>query len=195
MVNTRMTDENYSVLQTVEKIFGTKTTVRHYLDEKQTGMIDLATAENSPREGVNSYATIGLSDYPFGSLPGGISLGVEIVAASYQNFELFPKIITDCALSIIHSQVRFHPGAVFKNVISLHFPDFDMKHILFVPPYGWEQEFLTLELLSKQVAWLMALPISEAEWKFYKETESGDLEDLFEEQQIDVFDLKRRSVI
>jgi antitoxin YqcF len=70
-----------------------------------------------------------------------------------------------------------------------------MKHILFVPPYGWESEFLMLDLPSRKVSWLMALPISDAELKFFHETESGELENLFAEKHIDMCDLNRKSVL
>ncbi len=191
----RSTGSNKIVCETIEKNFGGKSAMFSILAEDMQTSIDMIAAENGPQETINSYATIGLSDLSIGLILGGIPLGIELVGACQREFQKFPNIIAAMAFDIIHSKFRFHPGAVFKNAIPPVYPDFDMKHILFVPPYGWDQEFLTLELPSKQVAWLMALPISEAEWKFYKETESGDLEELFEKKQIDMYDLKRTSVI
>ncbi len=143
------------------------------------GQVALTSSRpNCPRKGIDSFATVGLSDRSIGMIMGGIPLGVEIVGACKQTFAKFPDILADCAMTVLNTQVKFHPGAVFKNSIMAHYRDLDMKHILFVPPYGWEQDFLTLDLPTKKVAWLMALPISDAELKFFNETESGELESL-----------------
>ena len=50
------------------------------------------------------------------------------------------------------------------------------------------------KIIGKSVAWLMAVPISECEYR-YAEAEGPDrLEDLFEQQQIDIFDINRPPV-
>jgi antitoxin YqcF len=190
----RLSEVNQMVFKTIKNVFGGSTVTRR-MDENQDRSIGLVTAENCPRELINSYATIGLSDYSIGMAMGNSPLGVEIIGACQQKFEKFPEIMADCASDIAHSTHKFHPGAVFKDVVRNHYPDSDMKHILFVPPFGWGQAFLTLEFPSKWVGWLMVLPISAAELKFYNGTESGELETLFEKNQIDVYDLNRKSVI
>jgi hypothetical protein len=188
-------EDNNIVHQTIETNFAGKASVSQYRDEHQKNIIVIAAVENSPRKTIHSYATIGLSNHSIGVLIGGIPLGVEMVGACRQVFEKFPDMLVAISFDITQSKVRFHPGAVYKDVVSRYYPDFEMKHILFVPPYGWNQEFLTLELTSKRVGWLMALPISEAEWKFYKESESGELEELLAEKQVDIYDLGRRSIL
>jgi antitoxin YqcF len=195
MSEPRFSDENKAVFQTIVTVFGGKASVDRPVDENQKSSINLVTVVNSPRDSINSYATIGLSDHSIGITMGTVPLGVEIVGACHQTYAHFPKIIAACTLKVIQSTAKFHPGAVFKDIIPAFYPDMDMKHILFVPPYGWDHEFLTLQLPTKWVGWLMALPISDAELKFYNETESGELESRFEEKQIDVYDLKRSSIL
>ncbi len=53
----------------------------------------------------------------------------------------------------------------------------------------------TIELDSKKVAWLLAIPISEAERSFAINNGSNKLEDLFEKHQIDIYDLDRSSIV
>ena len=70
-----------------------------------------------------------------------------------------------------------------------------MKHLFFTSPSLWQDNLETLDLETKKVAWLMAVPISEAE-RQYKEANGADaLEDLFEEHQVDILDLTRKSVV
>jgi len=70
-----------------------------------------------------------------------------------------------------------------------------MKHALFVPPFLWEEALETLELPERTVAWLLAVPISEAEYQFAEREGSEKLEDLFVKHQIDIFNLERESVL
>ncbi|MMZ71657.1 Antitoxin YqcF [compost metagenome] len=70
-----------------------------------------------------------------------------------------------------------------------------MKHMLFVPPFLWEEQLQTIDFQDKKVAWLLAVPISENEYLFAQEYGSNKLEDLFEQKQIDIFDIERKSVL
>jgi hypothetical protein len=55
-------------------------------------------------------------------------------------------------------------------------------------------DLTTLELEGKTVAWLLGVPISDGERSFAEENGGDALEALFEEHQIDIFDLTRPSV-
>ena len=69
-----------------------------------------------------------------------------------------------------------------------------MQHILFIPPFLWEDKLTTLSFNDKKIAWLLVIPISEKELEYAKKHGTDALENLFEEYQIDIFDLKRKSV-
>jgi hypothetical protein len=64
-----------------------------------------------------------------------------------------------------------------------------VKHVLFIFPYGWERELLTLELPSYWMGRMMTLPISEAKLKFYNKTESGELQERLEKTGADIANL------
>jgi competence protein ComGC len=53
----------------------------------------------------------------------------------------------------------------------------------------------TQEFPTKKVAWLLAVPISDKEKDFLTENGSDALESLFEEKQIDIFELDRKSIV
>lgn len=71
----------------------------------------------------------------------------------------------------------------------------DMKHIMFVPPFLWEEDLELLEFNNKSVTWLMALPISEGELQVAEKHGPDYLQDLLESKQTDIFDIKRESVV
>lgn len=68
-----------------------------------------------------------------------------------------------------------------------------MKHIMFVSPFLWHIDDLQFD--DRIVTWLMALPISEKEFEYLRNNGSEALEQLFEEQQIDFYDLNRPDIL
>lgn len=64
-----------------------------------------------------------------------------------------------------------------------------------MPPFLWEGQLQTIDFSDKKVAWLLAVPISEKEYLFAQQNGSNKLEDLFEQNEIDIFDIKRDSVL
>jgi hypothetical protein len=70
----------------------------------------------------------------------------------------------------------------------------NMKHIAFQQPFLWPS-LRTTQFGVKTVTWLLAVPISHSEAEYAKREGWKRLETVFEEHQIDIFDLDRPSVI
>ncbi|BCZ47329.1 antitoxin YqcF [Clostridium gelidum] len=143
---------------------------------------------------VTSYSTIGISGYSISYATENIPLRVEIVGSCASSFDCFANILASCAFNIINTKFTCYPGAIFQNVIKFYMPNSSMKHILFMSPFLWENSLKTLNLEDKKVAWLLAVPISEEEFKYANDKGIDVLEELFEEEQIDIFNLNRKSV-
>ena len=69
-----------------------------------------------------------------------------------------------------------------------------MIQILFTDPFLWEDQLKTLNLETKTVAWLLAVPISEAEYRYAAEHGAEQLEKILAKYQIDVTDINRASI-
>lgn len=76
----------------------------------------------------------------------------------------------------------------------MYYPDSEMEHVLFTSPFLWEK-LISLDFIDKKVTWLLAVPISTKELLFAEREGTEALEDLFEEKDIDIFDISRNSVI
>ena len=190
-----ITEENKAIARMALEAFGGTLNVACYWDEAENNSVDLLACKDRPEKGVTSYSTIGLSDSPI--LVGGDEIGVrlELVGACSSLVKEFPNIITTAAFCIINSKWSCSPGAVFPEVVEMYNCSKTMKHLLFVPPFLWDEKLKTIDFSSKTVAWLLAVPISEEEYKFAEEESSDKLEDLFEENQIDLFNINRPSVV
>lgn len=70
-----------------------------------------------------------------------------------------------------------------------------MKHILFTNLLPYMKDLKTLYLEDKVISWLLAVPISEEEYKYSLQHSIEELEILLEKHQVDIANLDRKSVI
>ena len=188
-----VSSENKAIAKYVRSVVGGSPVVAKYWDDAHASSVDIFSASDAPVTGVTAYAAIGLSDHSFGLHVDDVPLGVEFVAAAATRYDIFPNILATCAFNMINTRMACQPGTVFPRVVEMYKGDSDMKDVLFVPPFLWQLE--TLDFDSKKVAWLLAVPISEGEHAYARENGSNALEALFEDRQIDIFDLDRESVV
>jgi len=186
--------DDLKIRKALTAVIGDIKDVRHLLEHDGHRM-DIVMSENSPRAGVNSYSTIGLSVIPIGYLSGSVYLGAEIIAAAGAGFEPFVDVLAACVDDILHSRFRLFPGAVYKDAFKAAYPDAQVKHLIFDTPQGWENDLLTLDLGLRQAAWIMAVPVTDAELRLFSESESGELQEQFEARKVDLYDLTRPSVV
>lgn len=189
-----ISSENKIIAKSALQAFGGKPQVLKYWDENNVSNIDMLSTADRPYEGITSYSTIGLSDHSIEYTVDGTPLRIEIVGASASEYKLFPNVLATYAFCIINSNFLVSHGKVFRNMIKMYHPNSEMKHVLFVSPFLWE-DLKTLDFPNKKVAWLLAVPISENEYIFAQEKGTDSLEELFEEKEIDIFDLERKSIL
>ncbi|WP_026906911.1 suppressor of fused domain protein [Paucisalibacillus globulus] len=189
-----VTKDNKIVARTALEAFGGKPSVSKYWDENNVSNVDILSTKDRPYEGVTSYSTIGLSDYSIGYSIDEKPLRIEIVGASATIFEFFPNILSTCAFNIINTKLPITHGKIFKGVIRMYFPNSEMEHVLFTSPFLWEK-LNSIDFIDKKVTWLLTVPISTKELLFAEKEGTEALEDLFEKKDIDIFDIKRKSVL
>jgi len=185
---------NKQLARTVADRFGQRPRITRFRDEHETRWVDIAQATDSPVAGVTSYATLGLSDWPLMDDGQEYPVRVEFLGACAGSYNQFANVLSTAAFNVIKDDWFVYPGRIFPDVVAMYYPAFPMKHLLFVPPFLWEESFSTQEFPDKTVAWLFAVPISEDEMQYARIDGADALEELFEHKQIDVFDLERTSV-
>jgi hypothetical protein len=173
---------------------GGKPKVVNYKDEEEKSDIDIYIGKDTPFEGINTYSTIGLSEYSIDLVVEDKELRVEFIGSCESEYKEYANILSSCAFNIINTQFSCSPGTVYSDVVREYYKETTMKHILFTDPFLWEN-IETLELSNYYVTWLMMVPISNEEFEFLKENGSEELENLFEKNNINLFDLNRKSVV
>jgi hypothetical protein len=190
-----VTQDNKIIAKTAARIFGGIAKVHTYWDDNENSSIGVLSCFGSPQIGVTSYATVGLSDAPLHKDNTILPMGLELVGACGDSFPKFDNALATAAFYIINSKWGCFPGSIFPDMLSMYNASTTMCHLLFVPPILWDERLETLYLETKTVAWLQAIPVSDAELEYAKAEGPDKLEDLFEKKQIDVFDLERPSIL
>lgn len=190
-----VSSDNKMVAKTLAATFGVEPFVNKYWDDAHETSIDLLRCANPVEADIVNYGTIGLSDHPLIQNGKEFPVRVEITGAAYRRFPDFPNMLSSAAFYTIRNNWFCSPGAVLRNAVDSYIKDSAMKHLFFTSPSLWQGKPETLELETKKVAWLMAVPISEAERQYKESNGAGALEDLFEEHQVDILDLTRKSVV
>ncbi|MGT2950723.1 hypothetical protein BU202_05445 [Streptococcus cuniculi] len=168
--------------------------VNRFYNSNKSQFIDIFQSQDSPINTINTLSTIGLSTYSIDrKFFDGSELRVEFIAASPKENTLFANVLASCSFNIIFGTHTCFPGTVFTNILEQYFDGINMKHIMFVSPFLWDIDDLLFD--DRTITWLMALPISEKELEYLRNNGSDQLEQLFEEQQIDFYDLNRPDVV
>ncbi len=122
-------------------------------------------------------------------------LRVELIGACSKEFGLFPNILATCAFNVINTNFLCHPGAIYPNIVRFYMPESPLRDILLVSPFLWDDKLSSIQFTDKMIAWLMIIPISEAESAYVNKHSLDVLEELFERNQINVYDLMRASIV
>ena len=186
-------DKNKLVASEILKAVGGNPTVKRYRDTSDKKYIDIFCSNNRPYDGIITCATIGLSDYNVGLSNQSKMIRIEILGACNNEQIEFPNILSTAAFEII-DRAECNYGLILPRLIELYYPNINMKHICLISPFLWD-ELKTIELPDIKVAWLLMVPISDEEMNYALKYGVDELESLFEEANIDIFDLNRLSVI
>lgn len=162
-----------------------------HTDEAEEQTIAIFSSRNV--EGVVA-ATVGLMDVDVGEDPDD-PVYTEIIVDARGDAAWVAEIVATLAFHVMKDGWKPAPGVIFERAIEMYSPELQVKHVMFVPPIQWEDEMSAVELGSKVVQPLLAVPITEAEAAFARAHGGEALEDLWARAEVDVFDWSRSGVV
>lgn len=187
--------ENKAIARHVARAFGGTPHVHEYVHDTVDLSIGILSSEDRPVKGVTSYGTVRLSDSPMRHGNGEFPTRLELVGACATSKTKFANVLAAAAFCVMRTHMLVAPGSILAGYVAEYFPNSEVPHLYFTAPFLWEAALHTTDFGKKKVSWLMAIPISTQEAEFRKQHGDSALEALFETHQIDVYDLKRRSVV
>lgn len=190
----RTQQANRAVAAWVAEVIGGQPTARGYHGEKAGQQVSIARFRDRPQKGVTTYATLGLSDT---RVPRQVEppLGTEFLGVCDSAATDFPKILGVIAFRAQADGRSCEPDEIFDNVVPSG-TSTTLRHAILIPPFLWDDDaFASRAIGHKTVAWLLALPITDAERQYAFDHGPDELQTVFEEAQIDIFDLQRPSAV
>lgn len=187
--------DNKLICRHAAKAFGGTPRVVAFWDDVQEHSVDILICDDAPVPGLTSYSTVTLSDSPLIRRGKEFPARIELAGACASEVEGFANAICTTALFAMKDKWFCQPGAVFESMLSMYNLSATMEHLYFTAPSQWPALNTTLELPTKKVTWLWAIPISEAESRFIAKHGDERFEDLLETSGADVFDIHRPSIV
>jgi hypothetical protein len=169
-------------------ILGISSKVIGYADETNTTGIDILSCVDPIDENVIFYGTIALNEQASHN-------EYEILMASYTKNKYIPNILSTCAFYIIKNKWKTKWGNVFEKIVEEYYPKSAIKHLYFTIPYIWEEKLEGFKVKEKSVKFLFAVGITDSELEYINKNGYKEFENRLEENNVDVFDIKRKSII
>ncbi|MBX7059957.1 MAG: suppressor of fused domain protein [Leptospirales bacterium] len=191
-MSTTPTLRNKQVAKWLSAVFDGKGKPQVHLfgDEKKESSVFILTCQDTPQKGVNTYATVSLSDTILTHDGKELGLRGEIIAVCSAKTKGMDNAVASAAFYVMNSGYELFPGAIFPEALVVSGTSKHLKHFLFAVPFLWDKiEPLYVE--SVRVAPLLAVPISDNEMAFAVEKGPQELERLLESSQVDIYDISR----
>ena len=171
---------------------------------------DILTFKNFPKEGITTYVTSGLSEYVLRDDQNGQKpRRVELISALRDDTD-FEKLTGDigdkktfyedslmyiCCYMVIRNSYIF-PGDIWNRWFINKYEQFsDMEHLYLPTPILLTNKIQSTTIEGKEIQFLLCVPISDEELKYYEKHGSEALEKLLLKNKVEITDLFRKSVI
>lgn len=171
--------------------FGAATQVVRFGDDGGANDCFIVTGTDCPISGVSSYGSVGLSRKA--QKVGTTDVRVEILAACASITPHIDNLLASCVFDSVKNGSNIIYGACIPDIVSQYGISRTLKHVTFVAPFLW-QGMNRLTVDGQAVHCLLMLPISDSEKNFLQGHGIEALENLFNEKQIDVYDINRPSI-
>lgn len=194
----KATQDNIQLAKYIAHITGLNPEVNTYLDNEEKLSIEILHTSHPTDQEISTFSTIGLSDYEnVVKMEDNkeLNIPIELLMVGHNEYNEIPFILSSSSFFMINNKWEAQPGTVFKDVISMYYPEKEMKHALLVAPFLWADKFNAIKLDKKLVNFLLCIPISDEELEYRFDRDLFSLEQLFAENKIDIFDFDRKSVI
>ncbi|MGH3940922.1 MAG: suppressor of fused domain protein [Pseudonocardiaceae bacterium] len=158
-------------------------------------IVDVLVGPNFPQDGTTTLYTVSLSSRNV--IIDGVEqdFGIELATCHSNSMDGCIDVIFDAAFLYVEHGEEFYPGAVLPDLIGRRGLSETMKHFFLITPFLWDGKLKSIKGIGdRETRYLLAVPISDAEMALAGTEGSEALDDLFEQEQIDIFDWNRPSI-
>jgi len=148
-----------------------------------------------PDEGLTSWSTVGTNRIDTGyRTASGKMVTAEFIGCAGSGWDRFGTALAFCTFFVADGGPSRY-GTVVRGAFQHAGEGVSTPHGFIVAPFCWPETFPSVEDDDTYTVWLQLVPITAAE-ALHAEQHGGDaLENVFEERQPDLFDLRRTSLL
>jgi antitoxin YqcF len=173
--------------------FGGSCDGHRYYDRDESHSVDIVRCVGAPTEGYAIQSTISLHLHP--NLLDGKDVRTELAAVADVKIEAMANVLSTAAFFVIKNNWLAAPGVVFPEILEGYDLPTSMEHVLWYPPFPWEQLSATMVSPDLTVHWLLGIPIYDSERRHLEHYGYFELEKLFDRKRVPFFDLTRQPVV
>jgi hypothetical protein len=189
----RVPESGRAVAKAAASAFGTTGRVDRYHDPSESNWVDILACTDRPSIGFATFSTVSL--HRFANLLEDVDIRVELAGVAAVTKLEYPNMLASAAFAVAKDGWLAAPGTVFQDLVSDYQLSAELRHLLWVPPFPWEQlGSLRLEDGST-VQWLLAVPITEPERRLLLEVGYDMFERRLADLEVEYFDLDRPSIV
>jgi hypothetical protein len=163
-----------------------------YADDDESHRISIASFVDAPTSGYTTYSTIGLHLYA--NVLDGTNVPIELAATVPSAATYMANVLATSAFYVMKDGWLAAPGVVFPGVLAEYRPT-PPEHILWVPPFPWEQLAEVPLPSGIAVHWLLGVPVFEAERQQLHDRGYDAFEAVLESADVAWFDPSRAPIL
>lgn len=168
---------------------------RAYRHASDPGLvIEVLRVADRPERGAVTYASLGLSDVAW---PEMGRPRVELLLMTVSDGEVCAQIVANTAFHLIDKRFFPEPGSIVRDVVAvLAAGDLSQRfpHVYFTVPRPWRLP-LPLDEGPPPVTVVMAVPVTEREYQFWRQHGADAFEARLTGAGVDLADLRRASAV
>lgn len=168
--------------------------VARFWTDDESAYVDVAKYDGSPGPGIVAYSTLGLSAAPLMDGATEMPFRVELCGAADEGFDGFANMLASAGFAVLDGEFVY-PDRILGGIVAGYYPDLEMKHLLLMTPFLWGERLRSFDAAGRQVAFLQAVPISDAELDLALRTSVDEMTDLLMARGAEPTDLGRASVV
>lgn len=188
-----ISEQRKAIARYLASQFGGRPPVTSYTTADKSLEVGIMTAAGSPDEGLSSFASIGLSEHPLVRDGKEFPARVELVAFARDADAVVAQALSTACFTVIRSTRFVAPGIVVRDALKRGAAG-ELRHLLCASPFTWEPPLVSQTIAGVRVAFLQAVPVTDAEAAFATAAGARALEDLLDAQEVDIGDLGRAEV-
>lgn len=167
--------------------------VAMYYDAAEGERTPILTCQGVPAEGFFTCSTVSL--HMTTNLLEDTDIRVELMMCGESGALELRNVLASAAFNVIKDGWLAAPGVVFPGLVREYFPDTTTPHVMWTEPVNCPDLGSVAVQELGAVHWLLAVPISDAEFSLLKESGYFALEEVLGSAGAEYHDIHRASVV